>query len=396
MAKNLSVNFLGMELENPFVLASAPPTKDYESIKKGFEEGWAGAVTKSICLNPLQDKTPRISHIKRDGRVTASINYEMGSVYGVEKWCNWVTDLKEEFPDKMVYASLFADSNSDEWKKLAESFAETPADGLELNFSCPHSDHNGKGSVIGQDPDLCALLTKAVKQTVGGSLKIMPKLPYLCHPNEGLVAKACIGSGADAIAGINTIAGLCEIDIDTLKPKLSTDGKTTAGGISYNAIRPFGRLFVSQVANSIDWNKYPISAMGGVSRDINSIAEYLALGANHFQVCTDVMNNSYGVIHDMMENLESYLENTNRTLDSTRGATLKYSTSWDKLSSKVKSAEINHDKCTGCYSCEPYCMYNAIIKSSRKDNHPHITDDCDGCGSCYAACPQDAINMVSR
>ena len=86
MAKNLSVNFLGKELENPFVLASAPPTKDYDSIKKGFEAGWAGAVTKSICLNPLQDKTPRIGHIKKDREVTGSLNYEMGSVHPIDKW----------------------------------------------------------------------------------------------------------------------------------------------------------------------------------------------------------------------------------------------------------------------------------------------------------------------
>ena len=389
----LSVRFLDQELINPFVLASAPPTKDYKTIKKGLDRGWAGAVTKSVTLEPLQDKTPRICHIMDGDKVRASINYEMGSEHPVDKWAEWVTDLKEEFPDRMLYVSLFADSNPEEWTQLAGKFQKTKADGLELNLSCPHSDHNGKGSVIGQDPELCGRITKAVKE-IAGPLKIMPKLPYLSHPNEGLVAQTCIDNGADAIAGINTIAGLCEIDIKTLKPKLATEGKTTGGGISYDAIRPFGRLFVSQVANSIDYNRYPISAMGGVSRDINSIVEYLALGANHLQVCTDVMNNGFEVIDVMIANLESYLADNNTTLDSVRGGALKYVTSWNQLGSTLKTAEIDPEKCTGCYLCESYCMYDAI--AGLLGELPSITDACEGCGSCYSACPNDAIYMVEK
>mgnify|MGYP000254881738 CR=1 FL=1 len=34
MTIDLTVNFLGTKLINPFILCSAPPTKDYESIKK--------------------------------------------------------------------------------------------------------------------------------------------------------------------------------------------------------------------------------------------------------------------------------------------------------------------------------------------------------------------------
>jgi dihydropyrimidine dehydrogenase (NAD+) subunit PreA len=220
MAKDIEVEFLGTLLENPFILASAPPTRDYEGIKKGFEAGWAGAITKSAVLEPLVDKTPRIGHIKNRGRVVASQNYEMGSEYSIDTWVDWAARLKEDFPEKMIYVSIFGTANPDDWRKLSEPFIGTGIDGLELNFSCPHSNHNGKGSVIGAEPELCFVLTKAVKETVGDKLKIMPKLPYLCHPNEGLVSKSCIEAGADAIAGINTIAGLCEIDPYSLKPKL--------------------------------------------------------------------------------------------------------------------------------------------------------------------------------
>jgi dihydropyrimidine dehydrogenase (NAD+) subunit PreA len=394
MAKNLEVEFLGKILENPFILASAPPTKDYESIKKGFEAGWAGAITKSVVLEPLVDKTPRIGHIKNGQRIIATQNYEMGSEYPIDDWVNWTTKLKEEFPKKMLYASLFGTANPNDWRRLSEPFLDLGLDGFELNFSCPHSDYNGKGSIIGAEPDLCAALTKVVKKTVGGKLKIMPKLPYLSHPNEGLVARKCIEAGADAIAGINTIAGLCEIDPYTLKPKLQTGGMTTAGGISYEMIRPFGRLFVSRVANNIDWKKNPISATGGVNKNIESLIEYLALGANHLQVCTEVMNNGYGVVQEMAENLESYLKHSGRTLEDVRGAALGYIGPWTELDGFKRIASISKEDCTNCYGCKPYCMYSAI--EIEKGGAPKVTEDCTGCGSCYSFCPSSAISMVAK
>jgi len=393
MAESLEVNFLGKILENPFVLASAPPTRDYESIKKGYDAGWAGAITKSVVLEPLIDKTPRIGHIKNKGRVIATQNYEMGSEYPVEAWVDWATKLKENFPEKMLYVSLFGTANPDDWRVLSEPFRNTGIDGLELNFSCPHSSHNGKGSVIGAEPELCAILTKAVKETIGGKLKIMPKLPYLSHPNEGLVARTCIEAGADAIAGINTVAGLCEIDPYSLKPKLQTGGKTTTGGISYEAIRPFGRLFVSQVAKHIDWKKNPISAMGGISTNIGSIVDYLALGANHLQVCTDVMNNGYEVVQKMEDNLKDYLKRSHRTIKDVRGAALDSIASWDKLDEVKRVARVSPEECVLCYRCGPYCGYNAI--EVEYDSPPVVTEDCVGCGSCYSACPSNAIAMIS-
>ncbi|MBN1377485.1 4Fe-4S binding protein [Candidatus Woesearchaeota archaeon] len=393
MTKDLKVNFLGTELINPFVLASAPPTKDYETIKKAFEAGWAGAVTKSVVSSPLKDKQPRIGHIKYKGKVLASQNYEMGSVYTPEQWADWAVKLTKEFPDRMLYASIFADANPDGWKYLAEYFLGTGIQGLELNFSCPHSDHNGKGSIIGQNPDLCASLTEAVKKTVGEELKIMPKLTYLSHPNEGLVSRMCIEAGADAIAGINTIAGLCEINPYNLKPRLNTGGKTTAGGLSYHMIRPFGRLVISRVADAIDWKKHPISAMGGVSKDIGSIVDYLSLGANHLQVCTEVMNNGFNVIDEMKKNLLDYLNETGRTLDNLRGKALPYVTVWNNLDETDRVARISWDDCVLCEECISYCQYDAI-QYNKEDLS--INENCNGCGSCYSVCPTNAITMVKK
>ena len=52
----LKTSILGIEFENPFLLASAPPTSAICSIDKAFEMGWGGAVLKSGLLNYLETK----------------------------------------------------------------------------------------------------------------------------------------------------------------------------------------------------------------------------------------------------------------------------------------------------------------------------------------------------
>jgi dihydropyrimidine dehydrogenase (NAD+) subunit PreA len=386
----LKVNFLGFNLINPFVLASAPPTKDYDTIKKAFELGWAGIITKSIVIDGLRDKTPRIGHLKYKNRILATQNFEMGTEHSVSQWMEWVKQLRQEYPDRLIYVSLFASSNIDDWKTLASSCLNTGIQGLELNFSCPHSDHNGKGSVIGQNEELCAEITSEVKKIVGNELKIMPKLPYLVHPNESHICKLLVESGADAFAAINSIAGLCEFDIYNMEPKLNVGGKTTAGGITYDLIRPFGRLIVANIANAVDPNKYPISATGGVSRKIESMIEYFSLGANHLQVCSEAMNYGLEVIDDMKKNLTSYLNETGKTLDEIRGCALPKVVAWDKLDKTTRTAQIIEENCTKCYDCTTFCMYNAI--SVTKGSVPKIdANACEGCGSCLAACSKDSI-----
>ncbi len=238
----LKVDFLGFQLINPFILASAPPTRDYDAIRKGFQWGWAGAVTKSVVAGPESDKTPRIGHIYKQNILTATQNFEIGSEYSSLKWIEWTTKLSREFPDRLLYVSLEGGSDIKEWMRLAVMFMDTGIQGLELNFSSPHTDHMGTGSILVQNMDLCADIVRAVRKAVGSRLKIMPKLPYLVHPNEGMAARRLFEAGADAVTAINTIAGLSEFDISTMEPKLNVGGFTAAGGMSYDILRPFARL----------------------------------------------------------------------------------------------------------------------------------------------------------
>lgn len=51
---DISVEMCGMKFINPFGLASAPPTTSSAMIRRGFEQGWAFAVTKTFSLDKVR------------------------------------------------------------------------------------------------------------------------------------------------------------------------------------------------------------------------------------------------------------------------------------------------------------------------------------------------------
>ena len=60
----LKTTILNMEFENPFLLASAPPTALVESIDNAFEMGWGGAVLKTITPDNLEmiETSPNLTY----------------------------------------------------------------------------------------------------------------------------------------------------------------------------------------------------------------------------------------------------------------------------------------------------------------------------------------------
>src|SRR5437879_2519510 len=55
MAAKLAVTFTGLRFDNPFLLASAPPTESDTNIMRAFDAGWGGVVTKTIGLHPVDN-----------------------------------------------------------------------------------------------------------------------------------------------------------------------------------------------------------------------------------------------------------------------------------------------------------------------------------------------------
>ena len=81
---DLSTTFTGIRFENPFLLASAPPTESDANIIRAFEAGWGGVVTKTIGLHPVVNvrgpktkflrATPESSNLSMEKRPGTSLH----------------------------------------------------------------------------------------------------------------------------------------------------------------------------------------------------------------------------------------------------------------------------------------------------------------------------------
>ncbi|MCK5578501.1 MAG: NAD-dependent dihydropyrimidine dehydrogenase subunit PreA, partial [Planctomycetes bacterium] len=296
-SKILETNFCGFKLANPFLVASGPSSRDLNMIKRAFESGWAGVVTKTISLTPTRDVSPRL-HILNYGHST--VNIELISSVSPRVWIKWIKELKKNYPRRMLIASIMGSDRAVTWKKLGQLMAEAGADALELNISCPHGlPEKGMGSLVGQDPDRAAEVTDWVKRAV--KIPVIVKLT----PNVtdiGLIARACVRAGADVISGINTVKSLGGIDLKRLEPLPSVGGYSTFGGYGGAGVKPIALRCMAEIGQAVP---LPLSGMGGILT-WQDAAEFILVGCGTVQVCSGVMLFGYQLIDDLANGLEQY------------------------------------------------------------------------------------------
>ena len=108
MVSQLSVTFTGLRFENPFLIASAPPTESDGNIMRAFDAGWGGVVTKTIGLHPVDNvagpktkflrasvDSPRLSMQKLPGTALhSSWNWELISDKTLDWWVPRIHRIK--------------------------------------------------------------------------------------------------------------------------------------------------------------------------------------------------------------------------------------------------------------------------------------------------------------
>jgi dihydropyrimidine dehydrogenase (NAD+) subunit PreA len=383
---DLSVEFAGLRLMNPFILASAPPTAKGEMIQRAFDAGWAGAVTKTIALEPARDVQPRLARLAAGNRIIGLENIELISQRSLDAWIKDLDEIKRRYPDHILFASLMGAVVREEWHSLVQQVQQTGVDGLELNFGCPHGmPEKGMGAAQGQDPVIAGDITRWVKEVA--ALPVMVKLT----PNVTdivKIAQACEEAGADAISAINTVSVLIGVDLDRLEPLPSVDGTTAIGGYSGPAVKPIGLRCIAQLAKG---TKLPLSGIGGVA-SWEDAAEYILAGACTVQVCTAVMLRGYKIVEKMKSGLSDYLDEKGfGSVAEMRGYVLPRITAHEGLDFAHKVvASIDEALCTKCGLCHTACLdggWQAIEMQSR-EVYPRVrADKCDGCSLCTHVCP---------
>jgi dihydroorotate dehydrogenase len=335
MKPTLSTTFTGIEFDNPFLLASAPPTESDSNILRAFEAGWGGVVVKTIGMHPVINvKGPktkflranadsyRISMEKRmNTALHSSWNWELISDKSLDWWLPRLRRIKDAFPHKVLVASIMAGSEDEQeinhWRELTVACQEQGVDAFELNLSCPHMDRVDMGSNIGKNCALIDTVVRAVKEVATRPVwvKLTPTTTNIAKE-----AEAAFNAGADSISSSNTFTSLPPIDLESLEFEVNVEGLVSYGGLGGPAILPLSLAKMAQMTTAFPGRSF--SGIGGIS-DFSQAVNYFLLGCGTAQVCTAAMlDHAIGpnVIKGLLSGMQAFLEKNGwQRLDDFRG-----------------------------------------------------------------------------
>mmetsp|Transcript_32670 Transcript_32670/g.80512 ORF Transcript_32670/g.80512 Transcript_32670/m.80512 type:complete len:449 (-) Transcript_32670:346-1692(-) len=307
---DLSVVVNGLKFPNPFVIGSGPPGTNYTVMKKAFDEGWGGVIAKTVSLDAsaVKNVTPRYAKLKsEDGKeVIGWQNIELISDRPFETMLAEFKKLKEEYPERILIASIMDEYKKENWVEIVRRCEEVGVDAFEINFSCPHGMPERKmGMAMGQDCDVLQEVCGWVHEvaTIPVWAKMTPNITDITVP-----AKACLVKGMEGISAINTITSVMGINLDTLKPELNVEGYSTPGGYSYKAVRPIALAMCMNTAKLIaeEFPGVTLSGVGGVETGSHA-AEFILLGSDTVQVCTGVMIHGYPLVQNLCAELQEFM-----------------------------------------------------------------------------------------
>ncbi len=398
---DLSINFQGIKSPNPFWLASAPPTDKAYNVIRAFEAGWGGVVWKTLGEEgpPVVNVNgPRYGAVHgSDRRLLGLNNIELITDRPLQTNLQEIKQVKRDWPDRALVVSLMVPCEEDAWKTILPMVEDTGADGIELNFGCPHGmSERGMGAAVGQVPEYIQMVTRWCKETTKMPVivKLTPNITDVRYP-----ARAAQDGGADAVSLINTINSIVSVNLDNFAPVPTIDGKGSHGGYCGPAVKPIALSMVSEIARDTETADLPISGIGGVT-NWRDAAEFIALGCGSVQVCTAVMTYGFKIVEEMIEGLSDWMDEKGYSnISEFKGMAVPNMSDWQYLNlNYVTKAKIDQDLCIKCGRCHIVCedtSHQAISQTiDGARGFEVIDEECVGCNLCVSVCPvEDCISM---
>ena len=400
---NLRSNFVGISSPNPFWLASAPPTDKAYNVNRAFEAGWGGVVWKTLgeAGPPVVNVNgPRYGALlSPDRRLLGFNNIELITDRDLELNLQEIAEVKRNWPERAMVVSLMVPCNETAWKAILPRVADTGADGIELNFGCPHGmSERGMGAAVGQVPEYIEMVTAWCKQysQLPVIVKLTPNITDIRLP-----ARAAKQGGADAVSLINTINSIVGVDPYSLTMVPSTGGRGSHGGYCGPAVKPIALNMVAEIARDPKTAGLPISGIGGIGNWRDAF-DFIALGAGNVQVCTAAMVYGFKIVQDMADGLSNYMDQMGfASIEDFRGKALPTVTDWRHLNlNHISKAVIDQSRCIQCGRCHIACedtSHQAITASQNGQRHFAVQEQhCVGCNLCVLVCPvPDCITLRS-
>ncbi|MGR3436901.1 MAG: NAD-dependent dihydropyrimidine dehydrogenase subunit PreA, partial [Shimia sp.] len=380
-------------------LASAPPTDKEYNVRRAFDAGWGGVVWKTLGAEgpPVVNVNgPRYGAIYgADRRLLGLNNIELITDRPLETNLREIAAVKKAYPDRAMIVSIMVPCEEQAWRDILPRVEDTGADGIELNFGCPHGmSERGMGSAVGQVPEYIQMVAEWCKHysRLPVIVKLTPNITDIRYP-----ARAARAGGADAVSLINTISSITSVDLDLMSPEPTIDGKGSHGGYCGPAVKPIALNMVAEIARDPETHGMPISGIGGVTtwRDA---AEFIALGAGTVQVCTAAMTYGFKIVEEMCSGLSQWMdEKGHARIADFQGMAVPNVTDWQYLNlNYVTKARIDQDLCIKCGRCYAACedTSHQAIGIGPGRTFEVIDAECVACNLCVDVCPvENCITM---
>jgi dihydroorotate dehydrogenase (NAD+) catalytic subunit len=267
---DLSIDFAGLSLRNPVLLASGTCNYGRELQALTDLSALGGIVTKTITPQPRGGNRPQ-RIVETSAGMLNSIGLQNPGLddFIADKW-PFLREL-----DTPIVVNI-AGHTIEEFGEMAARLEEV--DGiaaLEINISCPNVKAGGEN--FASNPAASAAVIKGVRSAT--------RRPVIAKLSPNVTDIADIARAAEAI------------DIDKRRPLL---GNIT-GGLSGPAIKPVALAMVWKVSQAV---QVPVMGLGGISSARDAL-EFIVAGASAVQVGTaSFVNPNAGV--EIVEEIRNY------------------------------------------------------------------------------------------
>ena len=422
-----------IESPNPFWLASGPPANCGDQVMRAFDAGWGGAVWKTIG-EPIVNVSSRYSSVDWNGqRMMGLNNIELITDRPIETNLREIAEVKKRYPNHAVIASLMVDSKREAWHDIVKRSEDAGADGLELNFGCPHGmSERGMGSAVGQVPEYTSMITEWVKE-VARTPVLVKLTPNITRHSHGCAGRAQAAAPTGCRRSTRSTRSRASIST-RFTPRPDVGGRSSHGGYcgpggeaDRAAHGPADRGRCRSGTSDLGHRRR--IRVGATRRS------FMLLGCGTVQVCTAAMHYGFRIVEDMIDGL-SRLDGREGLPHASRifaDAALPRVTDWKHLDLNYKIvARINRETCIGCQLCYVACWdgahqcihldgaqvpEQAVAAQSRehRDNAARKLDaqstrrlrrrgaflawmkqECVGCNLCWLVCPVEGCITMEQ
>lgn len=396
---DLRVNLGGIELKNPFVVASASTSRNLKQVMTAEEVGASAVLLKAIVTKQSYNAKPFYYKDPKGNFMSNPSDPRLLADEGVAL----IKECKKHSKLPIIANTMGSGRDVESWAEISKKLADAGADMIELNLGCPNIGVMDKalgkikgdedqvlGAVCGQSPSLAAQITRTVKQAV--KVPVMVKMTPTASDMTA-VAEACLAEGAETIDVSNCLQILPGVDIyNDGRPLFDNYETVPFSGICGPQTKVYTLRNIAMLALKCPGTE--ILGSGGLM-DFKDCVEAIMCGAETTAICTSIYWYGWDVFKDLNRGMQKYMSDMGyNSIYDFKGRALKYIATHDTCKFKYIVPELIPEKCIGCGICAKPGHCDAIEMVNRR---PVITiEKCLGCSLCAALCPQKALKFVEN